>query len=34
MKLAIDNRDNPKKLEQLREQVKKFSLQFPLPSDK
>ncbi len=34
MKQAIDNRDNPKKLEQLREQVKKFSLQFPLPSDK
>ena len=33
MKQAIDNRDDPKKLEELRKQVREFALQFPLPSD-
>jgi glycine hydroxymethyltransferase len=33
MKQAIDNHDNPAKLKTLREEVKKFALQFPLPSD-
>jgi glycine hydroxymethyltransferase len=34
MKLAIDNRDNPKELAKLREQVIAIARQFPLPSDK
>ena len=33
MKQAIDNRDDPIKLEELRKQVREFALQFPLPSD-
>lgn len=33
MKRAIDNRDNQKELQKIRQEVKKFSLQFPLPSD-
>lgn len=33
MKQAIDNRDDEQKLNKLREEVKKFALQFPLPSD-
>ncbi|MEI7539593.1 MAG: serine hydroxymethyltransferase [Candidatus Saccharibacteria bacterium] len=34
MKLAIDNRDNPKELAKLRKQVVAIARQFPLPSDK
>jgi glycine hydroxymethyltransferase len=34
MKQAIDNRDNPAKLNELRSEVKTFALQYPLPSDK
>lgn len=34
MKLAIDNRDNPKELAKLRKQVVLVARQFPLPSDK
>lgn len=34
MKQAIENRNDDKKLAQLRNEVKEFSLQFPLPSDK
>ena len=34
MKQAIDNRDKPAKLNKLRDEVKQFALQFPLPSDK
>lgn len=34
MKLAIDNRNKPEELQKLRLQVKEFSLQYPLPSDK
>jgi glycine hydroxymethyltransferase len=34
MKLAIDNRENPKELKRLKAEVTEFSLQFPLPSDK
>lgn len=30
---AINNRNNPQKLQQLRTEVKQFSLKFPLPSD-
>ena len=30
---AIENRDNKKELHKIREQVKEFSLKFPLPSD-
>lgn len=33
MKQAIDNRDNPAKLNKLRNEVKQFALRFPLPSD-
>lgn len=33
MKLAIDNREDGKKLNMLREEVKSFALKFPLPSD-
>jgi glycine hydroxymethyltransferase len=33
MKQAIDNRDDEAKLTELREEVKAFALQFPLPSD-
>ena len=33
MKQAIDNREDPDKLSKLREEVKNFSLQYPLPSD-
>jgi glycine hydroxymethyltransferase len=33
MKQAIDNREDEAKLEKLREEVKHFSLKFPLPSD-
>jgi glycine hydroxymethyltransferase len=33
MKQAIDNRDNEEKLNMLRDEVTKYSLQFPLPSD-
>lgn len=33
MNQAIDNRDDEQKLNKLREEVKKFALQFPLPSD-
>jgi glycine hydroxymethyltransferase len=33
MKQAIDNREDADKLKALREQVKTFALQFPLPSD-
>ena len=33
MKQAIDNRDDEQKLNKLRDEVKKFALQFPLPSD-
>ena len=33
MKQAIDNRDNPAKLNKLRNEVKAFALKFPLPSD-
>lgn len=33
MRMAIDNRKNPTKLKNLRLEVKKFSLKFPLPSD-
>ena len=34
MKQAIDNREDEAKLNKLREEVKTFALQFPLPSDK
>lgn len=34
MKQAIDNRDDEQKLNKLRDEVKAFALQFPLPSDK
>jgi glycine hydroxymethyltransferase len=34
MKQAIDNRDDEAKLAEIHEEVKKFCLQFPLPSDK
>jgi glycine hydroxymethyltransferase len=34
MKQAIENRNDEKKLAQLKNEVKEFSLQFPLPSDK
>lgn len=34
MKQAIDNREDDQKLNKLREEVKAFALQFPLPSDK
>ncbi len=34
LKAAIDARDNPKKQKELREEVKAFSLRFPLPSDR
>lgn len=34
MKQAIDNREDEAKLSELREEVKKFALQFPLPSDR
>jgi len=33
MKQAIDNRENPAKLNKLRDEVKAFALKFPLPSD-
>jgi len=33
MKLAIDNRDNPKELTKLRDEVIEFAHKFPLPSD-
>jgi glycine hydroxymethyltransferase len=33
MKQAIDNREDEQKLNKLREEVKAFALQFPLPSD-
>lgn len=33
MKQAIDNREDEAKLAEIREEVKKFCLQFPLPSD-
>ena len=34
MKQAIDNRDDEEKLNLLSKEVKKFALQYPLPSDK
>jgi len=34
MKQAIDNRDDDTKLNTLREEVRQFALQYPLPSDK
>lgn len=34
MKQAVDNRDNPEKLNTLRDEVTQFALKFPLPSDK
>lgn len=34
MKRAIDNRENPEELENLRLAVKEFALKYPLPSDK
>ncbi len=34
MKEAIDARDNPDRLEELRAEVRTFALKFPLPSDK
>lgn len=34
MKQAIDNRENEETLNKLRNEVKEFALQFPLPSDK
>lgn len=34
MKQAIDNRDDDAKLNMLRDEVKKFALNYPLPSDK
>jgi glycine hydroxymethyltransferase len=34
MKQAIDNREDSKKLNTLREEVRQFALEFPLPSDK
>jgi glycine hydroxymethyltransferase len=34
MKQAIDNRDNPNKLTELRAEVQAFARQYPLPSDK
>jgi glycine hydroxymethyltransferase len=34
MKQAVDNRDNEKKLNMLRDDVIQFALKFPLPSDK
>lgn len=34
MKQAIDNREDEEKLNKLREEVRLFALQFPLPSDK
>ncbi|TAL14741.1 serine hydroxymethyltransferase, partial [Patescibacteria group bacterium] len=34
MKQAIDNHENPARLKAIREEVKKFALSFPLPSDK
>jgi glycine hydroxymethyltransferase len=33
IKQALDNRDNPNVLEKLHDEVKKFALRFPLPSD-
>jgi glycine hydroxymethyltransferase len=33
MKQALDNRDNPNVLEKLHDEVKRFALRFPLPSD-
>jgi glycine hydroxymethyltransferase len=33
MKQAIDNREDEQKLSKLRDEVKKFALQYPLPSD-
>ena len=33
MKFAIDNRDNPAKLANIKKDVKSFALRFPLPSD-
>jgi glycine hydroxymethyltransferase len=33
MKRAIDSRDDPKKLEELRAEVRTFALHYPLPSD-
>lgn len=33
MKQAIDNRDNPERLIELRDEVREFARQFPLPSD-
>ncbi|HEX4774676.1 MAG TPA: serine hydroxymethyltransferase [Candidatus Saccharimonadales bacterium] len=34
MKQAIDNREDPAKLNKLRDEVRQFCLQFPLPSDR
>jgi glycine hydroxymethyltransferase len=34
MKEAIDSRENPERLEELRAEVREFALKFPLPSDK
>jgi glycine hydroxymethyltransferase len=34
MKQAIDNRDDEAKLNMLRDEVRKFCLQYPLPSDR
>ena len=34
MKQAIDNRENESKLKSLRQEVRQFALQFPLPSDR
>jgi hypothetical protein len=33
MKQAVDNREDPKKLNMLRDEVTQFALSFPLPSD-
>jgi len=34
MKQAIDNREDEAKLNMLRDEVRQFALQYPLPSDK
>jgi glycine/serine hydroxymethyltransferase len=34
MKQAIENREDETKLNMLRNEVREFALQFPLPSDK
>jgi glycine hydroxymethyltransferase len=34
MKLAIEARENPERLSELRQEVESFALQYPLPSDR